>query len=228
MKKKLLYSCSVFCGVGVVILLSSVRKTPPGEGVNCKDLSERDGVVSLFFPPPPNEFRKSGYEFYIPSPDMRFGNVPGQATIFPTDFYCTVKVTSPNCSAFQWYGSYENSGNNLNIKLPPIGFDAVIEVNYIERGEDYTTPDFNKSVIRLDIDVYYNFSRVIYKAKKTYPGGGSGTLFVELELNHNQGYDLDAGGRIKTYMWTGGKGDVSDLSGLNTYINAKNMNFTGN
>jgi len=212
------YSCSII----------QSQKNATWGGVNCKDLSERDGVVSLFFPPPPNEYRNQGYEFYIPSPGMRHGNVPGQATIFPTDFYCTVKVTSPSCSAFQWYGSYENAGNNLNIKLPPIGFDAVIEVNYTERGEDYTTPDFNKSVAGPDFDTYYDFSRVVYRAKETYPGGGYGTILIELKLLFNQGYDLDANGQIKPYTFTNGKVNLGDISGLNTYINAKNMNFTGN
>jgi len=225
MKNKL--SLAIFLllvGIISFVLSPGVSKAPPGGGRNCEELSERDGAIQLFFPFAPYNYRKSGYEYYIPYPDMRTGHAPGQATIFPTDFYCTVKVTSPSCEAFQWHGAYENPGNNLNIKLPPIGYDAVIEVKYIERGEDFTTPDFNQAVF-WEFSIY-QYSRVVYGAKKILTGG-SGTILIELEILYNQGYDLDASGQIKTYLWTGGKGDYGDMSGLNSYIDINNMNFTG-
>jgi len=177
-----------------------------------------------FFSPGPYQFRKSEYEFHIPVPDMRLGHTPGQATIFPKDFYCTVKVTSPSCSAFQWSGAYEGPGFTLDIKLPPDGYDFVIEVKYIERGEDLTTPDFNSPVFWDSSS--FQYSRVVYKVEKTFMGGG-GTILIEIEPTYNQGYDLDANGQIKPYLLDIGKGTPWDFNGLNTYINWSNMNFTG-
>jgi len=226
MKNKILF-LAFFLLVGIISLVLSpgVSKAPPGEGRNCEELSERDGKIILFFSPGPYQFRKSGYEFYIPEPDMRLGHTPGQATVFPKDFYCTVKVTSSSCSAFQWSGAYYDPGFTLDVKLPPEGYDAVIEVKYIERGEDLTTPDFN-SVVFWNFSSY-QYSRVVYEIEKSFMGGGGGTMLIEIDPTYNQGYDLDASGQIQTYLLDIGKGEPWDFSGLNTYINWSNMNFTG-
>jgi hypothetical protein len=215
MKKKLLQNTLIVSISVIAIVLISWKEYKPEQ--LCEDKTRRNGKISVHFNAGPNSFRKTNYEYYVPSPDMRFNNVPGQNSFDQTKFICLVSITSPNCSGFQFSKSFINPGNILDVELPAVGYDAVVKVTYYERGEDNTTVDFNKPAF----DVFGSpkqYSRVHYSAQRTFMGGFSGSVAqpIYLSPSHHEGYNVDPlNGRIQ---YEGTKVDIGDISGINAYI----------
>ncbi|CAM3579729.1 hypothetical protein FLGE108171_04180 [Flavobacterium gelidilacus] len=207
-----------------IFFLSSFFKQPPEAYPNCQISEQRDGKITILFNGSTvNPYRNANNVSYIPNPDLRFGNVPGQNMFDPTKYLCEVQVTSPSCPSFNWVRSLENSSgtNNMDIKLPPENFEAVIKITYYERGENSATTDFNKPVPS-PIGNYQPggvmpYSRVVYEFEQTFQGWVSGNVSQPIYLNpsYNQGYTIDSSGMLEM---NSGKTTLGDMSGLNAYI----------
>ena len=72
----------------------------------------------------PNPFRKSAYEGYIPSPDLRLGNFPGASALSsladPTmtnNYFVSVTITSPQCDEWEWKRVFDTSNGSSNGKM---------------------------------------------------------------------------------------------------------------
>lgn len=218
---------ALFFGISAIILIAW-KEYEPDTLPDCEELVNRNGKIAIAFTAGQNIYRNPSYEYYIPSPDMRWNDIPGQSITDQTKFTCTVNVTSPNCPSFHWSRSFENPGNIMNIQLPPSSFDATIKVTYIERGEDFSTFDFNKPAT----DMFgnpKNYSRVKYQFQRTYLGGWSNPNIVEtlyLVPTENEGYNVDpATGKMLSGFEgvpAGGKMETGDLSGINVFIDLGN------
>jgi hypothetical protein len=103
----------------------------------------------------PNPFRKSAYEGYIPSPDLRLGNFPGASALSsladPTmtnNYFVSVTITSPQCDEWEWKRVFDTSNGSSNgemdVKIPIDGYDARVQIKYYERRDSALgAPDFN-------------------------------------------------------------------------------------
>lgn len=203
----------------LTIFFISWKEYDPESDPTCEDYPNRNGKISINFNAGPNTYRNSTYAYYVPSPDMRFGDIPGQNTFDQTKFLCTVSITSPNCSSFQFHKSFENPGNILDVELPPAGYDITVKVTYIEKGEDATTINFNKPAFDM-FGNSMNYSRVKYEFQQTYMGWPSSSVAQPIFLNPtlNEGYNVDpATGKIQGVSG-GNKVDLGDISGINAYI----------
>lgn len=205
----------------LAVFFISGKEYDPSRDYNCEDYPTRSGKISINFNAGTNPYRNSSYQYFIPDPDMRYNDIPGQNFFDQTKFTCTVSITSPNCSSFQFNKAFENPGNILDVELPPQGFDVVVKVTYIERGEDNSTFDFNKPAFGFAGN-QTNYSRVHYSAQQSFFSGALSGGFPQpifLSPSHHEGYNTDPlTGRIQ--MPAGGnKADMGDISGINTYIN---------
>lgn len=103
----------------------------------------------------PNPFRKSAYEGYIPSPDLRWGNFPGAPALssladpmMTNNYYVSVTITSPQCDEWEWKRVFDasngSSNGQMNVKYPSMVTDARVQIKYYERRDSALgAPDFN-------------------------------------------------------------------------------------
>lgn len=103
----------------------------------------------------PNPYRKTGYDGYIPSPDLRWGNFPGALAVsslsdpsLTSNYFASVTITSPQCDKWEWKRVFDasngNSNGEMDIKIPVDGYDARVQIKYYERRDAYlSAPDFN-------------------------------------------------------------------------------------
>lgn len=214
----------IFSIIAIILIAWKEYEPDVAPTVNCEDLEKRDAKISINFNAYPNPFRETGFEYYIPSPDIRWGDTPGTTIFDETQFSCTIKVTSPNCPNFYWYRAIENitnfSGNIVNIKLPPSGYDAQVNVTYIERGENFSTQNYNKPAYD-NFGNQKNYSRIRYEFQMTYLGGWSNPNIAQpiyLDPIANEGYNINPSTGRMQLPPAGGKADFSDLSGINVVI----------
>lgn len=103
----------------------------------------------------PNPFRKTGYEGYFPSPDLRWGNFPGATALsslanpfITNNYFASVTITSPQCDKWEWKKVFDasngNSNGEMNVKIPIDGYDARVQIKYYERRDSSLgAQDFN-------------------------------------------------------------------------------------
>ncbi len=227
MKKIKLFLVITLLFTCVTFFLSSFKEYNTYAPPACENLKYGEATVAILFNASTvNLYRNSNYDYFIPNPDIRSGDVPGQNMFDPTKFYCTIRITSPQCPNFLFLKTLETFGNTVQVKLPPAGYNASIEVNYYERGEDTSTPDFNKAVSDIawgaPVGSLLPHSRVVYKYQKTIWSPNTGAIDpLYLNPSYNQGYKLDATGMIPAGGT--GKSSIGDISGIGAYID---MNFT--
>lgn len=216
--KKLLVMSLVLFGTSVfLIMLSSKAEFDPYE-VQCQDLQPLSGKIQINFPITANSYRNTNFEYYVPFPDMRNGNAPGQWRHESNKYFCLVTVTSPNCSQWSWEQALDLNNSNgtgrMDIKLAPQGYSSTIKVEYWERGDDLNGSnniDFNKP----PTETWANASRVKYQFQQTFQGWGSSNAAQPINLTavQNAGYLS-----LNDSITVGGKMASGDLSGLNDYI----------
>ncbi|KZS39237.1 hypothetical protein AWE51_11840 [Aquimarina aggregata] len=171
--KKIIKIFSGALGVFVLcaLMFSLSSKSEPNLSSNqCANLEGDNAQIQLYFPGGENPFRNSGFEFFVPTPDLRNGDFPGAGTILEDqNYYCTIVVTTPRCPNWEYKRVFDASNGNsnglINIKIAPDGFDTVLEVTYHERIDGLGAQNFNKSLGNV------NNTRVVYKHKVTYFNG---------------------------------------------------------
>jgi hypothetical protein len=191
MKKILSFSVLLMLVV-LAGVLSAGRKKPDLWTPPCEDLQPRTGKIQINFTANGGNhpFRKSAYQGYIPDPDLRWNDACGCSVSDQGEYYCLVTVTSSQCSAYQWQRAMDDdnsNGNIMTIQLPPSGYNAIIKVEYYERGEDNGTPDFNQDLPG------YPYSRVKYQFQQTFQGWPSSNIAQPIYLNPAQNVPYVAG-----------------------------------
>ena len=203
-----------------LFFLMSMKQYNP-YNVPCEERPARDARIKILFSLAPYQFRTAGNEYFIPSPDLRWGDAPGNWVHESDKYFCLVTITSPNCPAYNWQQALTSSGigsNGMAVKLPPEGYDVTLKVEYWEKG-DANVPGFN--LAPTDSSTFfgpYIKSRLKYTFQQTYLGGWGSSIPqpVYLNVTSNNGY-FDNGDII----FEGGKTAAGDLSSLNEYINMK-------
>lgn len=158
-----------------------------------------------------SQYRSSTYQNYIPTPDLRTSGSPGGVLSEHDKYYCFVTVTCPQCEDWIWEEALSTSNSNgtgkMNIKIPPEGYDATIEVEYYEVTDDPPQPPFNSSALV--------GNRLKYKFEQTYQNGFGNSVPqpvfpapVGLKI-----FGTDASGWNKEFV------EMEDYSGVNEYIN---------
>lgn len=214
--KKIIKIFSGALGVFVLcaLMFSLSSKSEPNLSSNaCANLEGDDTSIQLYFPGGSNPFRNPGYEFYIPSPDLRNGDFPGAGTTGDDkNYYCSVVVTTPRCPNWEYRRVFDasngNSNGRMNIKIAPDGYDTVLEVTYYERIEDNTTPDFNKQISNVAIAN----TKVVFKHKATYFNGWSPSTTQPIDL-------VPSSQRVGDRDLQGNKSAISgDFNSVNDFI----------
>ena len=217
--KKLLFVCFVLLVTSVFFITLSSKAEFVDNVIPCQELQPLNGKIQINFPITANSFRNPNYEYYIPFPDLRNGNEPGQWRHESNKYFCLVTVTSPNCSQWSWEKAMDlnnsNGSGRMDIKVAPQGYSSTIKVEYWERGDDLggsNSIDFNKP----PFETWANASRVKYQYQQTFQGWGSSSVAQPINLTavQNAGYYA-----INDSITVGGKTASGDLSGLNDYIN---------
>ncbi len=231
MKKKI----SIFFGsislvvVCLAMMFSLTSKRPPNfeePPIPCDDqIRDNMGTAFLqinFDPSAQNPFRRAGYESYIPSPDIRFGDIDGTGFgVSDVEYACSVTLTSPQCSEWVWTGfmSDQNttSGGKMTIPMPPSNYDLNVKVEYSEKGESNKDPNFNIPLNGND------FTSVVYTFEMTYLGGWSSNIPQPIYLRPSH--------QISGYCMNNscGKGSVKrsvrakDYGNINEYLDAHGL-----
>jgi len=115
-------------------------------------------------------FRKIGYEGYIPTPDLRFGNLPPSPTLGSNEYTITVYLSSPECSQWSWSGmaSSDNitSGGKMEIPMVPPGYEITVKVVYKEKGEAVGGLNFNRETSQIT-----GASALMWQYEQTFMSG---------------------------------------------------------
>ncbi len=167
-----------------------------------------------------NPFRNSGYEGYIPTPDLRFGDIAKGGLASTSDYSCVVNITTPSCPNWMWseYVTSDNttSGGKMTIKIPPPGYDVKVSVTYTEVSEKTGGSNFNVAFGS------FQDTHVVYKFEMTYAGGW--------ETNIPQPIFLKPTHQIASICQVGCTGgsvpkklDISDYKHINDYLIRHNL-----
>ncbi len=161
-------------------------------------------------------FRKSGKELFIPSPDLRWGNLTkDDKPHSKKDYNCVVTLSSPQCPNWVWSEKMTDknttSSGKMKIVMPPVGYDVTLQVVYKEIYDDPLTAgkDFNKAIDNV------NSTSVVYTWEMTYLGGWGPDIPQPVFLyptGHEKNCD-DFG-----CVTTGKKAEIQDFGGVNAYL----------
>jgi len=176
----------------------------------------------------PNPFRKSSFEGYIPSPDLRLGDFPGAPMLssmsdlsLTSNYYVSVTITSPQCDEWEWKRVFDasngSSNGKMNVKIPSDGYDARVQIKYYERRDAYlSTPDFNLDV-GSNACGFGDSTRVLYTFDQVYMGGwGSITEPMTMIPTANTALTcVDSQGKYSSMQDYNSVNDFIDINDLN-------------
>lgn len=134
---------------GIIVTLIS-GKSPDLNSTPCHNERSSEATITIRLPNGPFNFRNPGFEYYIPTPDLRTSSsnhIPARWLTETNNFYCMVTVTAPNCPTWSWEGALapENRTNhNMKIKMPHPTYIATVQVEYYETGEVQGGLQFNQ------------------------------------------------------------------------------------
>lgn len=177
----------------------------------------------------PNPFRKIGYEGYIPSPDLRWGDFPGSPMLsslsnpmLTNNYYVSVTISSPQCNEWEWKRVFDSSNGNSNgvmdVKIPVDGFDTRVQIKYYERRDlSMGAPDFNIDGSPNNCGLGSS-TRVLYTFDQVFLNGwGSTTQPMTMIPTSNTDLTcLDVQG--------GKYGGMQDYNSANEFIDINNLN----
>ena len=135
----------------------------------------------------PNPFRKTGYNGYIPSPDLKGGDFPGAPALsslfdpsLTSNYFVSVTITSPQCDEWEWKRVFDasngSSNGEMDVKIPIDGYDARVQIKYYERRDSSLgTPDFNKDVSSNSCGAG-NSTRVLYSFDYVFLNGWGSSI----------------------------------------------------
>lgn len=135
----------------------------------------------------PNPFRKTGYDGYIPSPDLRWGDFPGAPMLssasepfMVSNYYASVTITSPQCDEWEWKRVFDasngSSNGEMDVKIPIDGYDARVQIKYYERNDSMLdAPDFNIDGPSNTCDSG-NSTRVLYTFDQVFLNGWGSSI----------------------------------------------------
>nr|WP_292960782.1 MULTISPECIES: hypothetical protein [unclassified Allomuricauda] len=226
MKTKIVRLASALAGVfvltGLIFTMSSKRSNlPTSDTIPCEtEISDNleNAYISIFFEAgKENPFRKPGFEGFIPSPDIRFGDIPGGGCAGPDEFSISVRLTSPQCPNWEWVRFADNTnmdaGGTMNIKTPPPGYDLRVEVTYTEQADEVNDFDFNTD----NLAGATFGTHVVYKFDMTYLGGFGGDIPQPIFLNPS--YQVES--KCTNCLACDGsskKVNIADYKTINQYI----------
>ncbi|MEM8937875.1 MAG: hypothetical protein AAGC64_00850 [Bacteroidota bacterium] len=212
----------IFFLAGLAFTMSSKRsQLPSPDPIPCEvDISNNleDAQISIFFEIVDNPFRQPGFEGYIPSPDLRFGDIAGGGCAGPNDFSISVRLTSPQCPNWEWvrYSDDTNttSGGTMDIKTPPPGYDLRLEVTYTEQADEVNDLDFNTN----NLFGANSGTHVVYRFDMTYLGGLTASVPQPIFLTPSNQVEAKCGNCLACDGAGNKKADITDFKTINQFI----------
>lgn len=182
----------------------------------------------------PVPYRKSIHEFFIPTPDLRFGNVPGAPTLvnafdittneLANNYYAAITITSPQCENWEWQRVFDGFSNgDMQVVIPEEGFDARVEIKYYERTDQNGYTDFNEG---LNNNCGQNRpSRILYTSSELVFDGF-------WDNNSTKVFTMIPSGQIDTFSCFDGTGvdlgpksvEMADYNSVNEFIDINDLN----